>query len=291
MNKSIYPFYFSIGALVLYLLFFVIPGFMGIYFSFTDWNGYSEGIEFIGLDNFRTIFSGNEKYVSYLNHTVTFTITTAILKTGIGLFLALILNHGIKGKNFHRVVIFMPVIVPTLIVGLIFKSVLHPEVGLVNEFLRSIGLGSLAKSWLTDIHLAFKSIIAVDTWKGVGYIMVILLAGLQAIPNMYYEAAEMDGANFWNKFKHIIIPLLMPALTVTTVLNFIYGFKVFDIVYALTNGGPGYETEVLYTGVFKEFSLGRYGVGTALSTVMFLVMIVIGFFAVKWMSKEDEVGK
>ncbi|MGG1552756.1 carbohydrate ABC transporter permease [Paenibacillus ferrarius] len=291
MNKSIYPFYFSIGALVLYLIFFIIPGFAGIYYSFTDWNGYSDEIVFVGLDNFRTIFSGNEKYLSYLNNTVTFTITTTILKTAIGLFLALILNQGVRGKNFHRVVVFMPVIVPTLIVGLIFKSVLHPEVGLVNETLRSIGLGALAKNWLTDIHFAFKSIIAVDTWKGIGYIMVILLAGLQAIPDMYYEAAEMDGANFWNKFRHIMLPLLMPALTVTTVLNFIYGFKVFDIVYALTNGGPGYVTEVLYTGVFKEFSQGRYGIGTALSTVMFLVMIVIGFWAVKFMSKEDGVYK
>ncbi|WP_373231238.1 carbohydrate ABC transporter permease [Cohnella sp.] len=291
MNKSMYPNYFSLGALLLYTLLFVIPGLMGIYYSFTDWSSYSNEIHFIGLDNFKTVFSSDENYMAYMKNTLGFTVATIIFKTVIGLFLALMVNRGIRMKNLHRAIIFMPAVVPVLIVGLIFKSVLHPDTGLLNETLRAIGLDFLAQHWLTDLQLAFKSIIAVDVWKGAGYIMVILLAGLQSIPDMYYEAADIDGANFWNKLRHIILPLLMPAITVTTVLNLLYGLKVFDIVYVLTNGGPGYETEVLFTGVFKEFSLGRYGIGTALSTVLFLFMIVLGYFAVKYMSREDETSR
>lgn len=291
MNKHMYPFYFTLGAFLLYALLFVLPGFMGILYSFTDWNSYTTEINYAGLENFKTIFSADENYLFYVKNTLIFTVSTILLKTAIGLALALMLNHGIRMKNFHRVIMFMPAVVPMLIVGLIFKSVLHPDNGLLNELLRSTGLGFLAKHWLTDVHLAFKSIIGVDVWKGSGYIMVILLAGLQTIPNMYYEAASIDGASYWHKLVHITLPLLMPAITITTVLNLLYGIKVFDTVYVLTNGGPGYATEVLFTGVFKEFSMGRYAVGTALSTLIFLVMVVVGYFAIKLMNRGEEAVK
>ena len=120
-----------------------------------------------------------------------------------------------------------------------------------------------------------------------GYIMTILIAGIMSIPPTYYEAASIDGGNAWQCFRHITLPLLVPTLTVTTVLNVIYGLKVFDTVYSLTNGGPGFATEVLYTGVYKEFGLGRYAVGTTLSTIMTLVMLVAGFFMIKHMVKGD----
>jgi len=260
---------------------------MGIYLSFTDWNSYAEEINFIGLDNYKTIFSSDENYIHGINNTVIFTISTIVLKTVIGLLLAILVNSGIKLKSFHRVIIFMPAIIPMLVVGIIFKSILHPEYGLINEALRAIGLSQLTQHWLTDADWAFKSIIAVDVWKGAGYIMVILLAGLQAISHSYYEAADIDGASAWQKFRFITIPLLMPTLTVTTVLNLLYGLKVFETVFVLTNGGPGYETEVVYTQVFSQFTLGSYGVGTALITVLFVTMTVMGYFSIKLMSREE----
>lgn len=283
-----YPFYFIAIALAFYVVFAVVPSLMGIYLSFTDWNSYAKAIHFIGLDNYKTIFSSDENYLHGIRNTVVFTVATIVLKTVIGLALALLVNKGIRLKSFHRVVLFMPSVIPMLVVGIIFKSIYEPQHGLINEALRAVGLSQWTQHWLTDVRWAFKSIIAVDVWKGAGYIMVILLAGLQAISHSYYEAAEIDGAGAWKKLRYITIPLLMPSLTVTTVLNLLYGLKIFDTVYVLTNGGPGYATDVVYTQVFSQFSLGSYGVGTALITVLFVIMTILGYFATKLMSREEQ---
>jgi len=287
MKNKIYPFYFSVGAIILYSLFMVIPGLMGFYLSFTDWNRYSPEINFVGFKNFVLIFS-RQNYWHSISNTIIFTIVTIALKTAIALMLALLLSRGLKRFfNFHRVIIYLPAIIPMLIVGIVFKSVLHPTTGVLNEFLRGIGLNFLAQRWLTNPDIALYSVIFVDTWKGVGFIMVIFIAGLQAIPSEYYEAAQLDGANKWNELWKITLPLLMPTLTVTTVLNLLYGLKVFDIVWVLTNGGPGYATETVYTVVFKEFSKGRYGVSTALSTLLFAIMAICGYWLIRAMHNQE----
>jgi raffinose/stachyose/melibiose transport system permease protein len=287
MKNKMYPFYFSIGAIVLYSLFMVIPGLMGFYLSFTDWNRYSSEINFIGFQNFILIFS-KQNYWHSISNTIIFTIVTIVLKTVIALMLALLLSRGLKRFfNFHRVIIYLPAIIPMIVVGIVFRSVLHPTTGVLNEFLRGVGLDFLAQQWLTNPHIALYSVIFVDTWKGVGFIMVILIAGLQVIPSEYYEAAQIDGANPWDELWHITLPLLMPTLTVTTVLNLLYGLKVFDVVWVLTNGGPGYATETVYTVVFKEFSKGRYGVSTALSTLLFVTMSISGYWLIKMMHTNE----
>ena len=288
MAKRTYPYYFLIGALVLYTVFIVVPGIIGVFYSFTDWNSTSTAINFVGWDNFKTIFSSEENYSTAIKNTVIFTVVTVIFKTVLGLLLALVLAEGIKGKNIHRAIIYMPAILSMLVTGLIFKSIFNPATGLLNSFLQASGLGFLHQQWLTNPKLAFGSVMFVDIWRGTGYIMTILLAGLQSIDKTYYEAADIDGANWWSRLKSITLPLLMPSITVTTVLNLFYGLKVFDIVYALTNGGPGHITEVLYTRVFEEFALGRYAVGTALSSVLLIVMTVGGFFVIKLMNKEGD---
>jgi raffinose/stachyose/melibiose transport system permease protein len=287
MKNKMYPFYFSIGALVLYSVFMVLPGLMGFYLSFTDWNRYSSEINFIGLRNFALIFS-KQNYWHSITNTITFTLVTIVLKTVVALLLALLLTKGLKRFfNFHRVIIYLPAIIPMIVVGIVFKSILHPTTGALNEFLRAIGLDFLAQRWLTNPDIALYSVILVDTWKGVGFIMVILIAGLQVIPTEYYEAAQIDGANAWDEFWKITLPLLIPTLTVTTVLNLLYGLKVFDIVWVLTNGGPGYATETVYTVVFKEFSKGRYGVSTALSTLLFVIMSICGYWLINAMHPKE----
>ena len=282
-----YPFYLSVGAIVLYSLFMVVPGLMGFYLSFTDWNRYSSEINFIGLKNFAVIFS-QQNYWHSISNTLIFTVVTIALKTVIALMLALLLTRGLKRfANFHRIVIYLPAILPMIVVGIVFRSILHPATGVLNEFLRGIGLDFLTQQWLTNPDLALYSVISVDSWKGIGYIMVIMIAGLQVIPAEYYEAARIDGANGWDELWKITLPLLMPTLTVTTVLNLLYGLKVFDAVYVLTNGGPGYATETVYTVVFKEFSKGRYGVSTALSTLLFVVMSICGYWLLKTMHAKE----
>ena len=158
----------------------------------------------------------------------------------------------------------------------------------MNSALRLVGLGSLTKQWLTDTSLAIWSVIGVDTWRGVGYIMVILIAGLHSIPREYYEAASIDGASGWRAFRYITLPLLMPVLSVTTVLNLIYGLRVFDIVFVMTNGGPGYATQTAYLTIFDDFGRGRYGVATAMSTVFFVVMLALSFVTIRVINRELE---
>lgn len=287
-RRSQYPFYFVLAALTLYLVFFIIPSLSGIAYAFTDWSSYYDEVSFIGLENFTRIFSPGENYLTYIWNTLIFTVNSSILKLVFGLALALLLNEGIKRfTHVYRTLIYLPAVLPTLVVALIFRSILNPATGLLNTFLRGIELDGLAKPWLVDPRIALHSVIGVDTWKGVGYIMVILLAGLQTIPREYYESAEVDGANAWSRFRHITFPLLMPAIVVVTVLNILYGLRVFDIVYALTNGGPGYATEVLSTQIFKAFSQGQYGLGTAISSILFIILIVAGYFVIRLLERES----
>lgn len=288
MRSRAYPTWFVLGAFLLYGLFSLLPSLLGIGYAFTDWNAYTKDIHWVGLDNFATILSSGKTYVRFIVNTVLFTVVTIFLKTVIALALALLLTEGVRRlSSFYRALIYLPAVLPILVVSLIFRSVLNPADGLLNETLRAVGLGGLAMRWLTDVSLAMWSVIGVDVWRGVGYIMVILIAGLQAIPRDYYEAAAIDGATGRQTFRHITLPLLMPVLTVTTVLNLLYGLKVFDIVFVLTNGGPGRATDTVYTAIFDDFSKGRYGIATALSTMLFLVMIVLGYLTIRGMRRDE----
>ncbi|WP_421762201.1 carbohydrate ABC transporter permease [Devosia sp.] len=287
LNKH-YPLYFLLPLLTLYLVFIILPSLIGIGYSFTDWTTYSDEVNFIGLENFQRIFSPKENYLAYIANTLIFTGLTIVLKTVIGVALAILLNEGVRRfVNLYRVIIYLPAVLPTLVVALIFRSILNPANGVFNGFLRSIGLDSLAWSWLVDPKIALYSVVGVDTWKGVGYITVILLAGLQTIPKDYYEAAEIDGAGFWARLRYVTLPMLLPAIVVVSVLNVLYGLRVFDVVYALTNGGPGYATEVIATEIFKAFSQGQYGLGTAVSSVMFVVLLVAGYFVIRLLERSS----
>ena len=288
MNNRAYPFYFVGGALVLYGVFFVLPSILGFVYAFTDWNSYSTDVNWVGLDNFKTIFSSSQGYLSFIKNTIVFTAVTIVVKTVIALALALLFTSGVRRLSYlYRLVVYLPAVLPVLVVGLIFKSILNPATGLLNTSLRDTGLDFMAQHWLTDPNLALSSVIGVDVWRGVGYIMVILIAGLQAIPKDYYEAAAIDGASGWKSFVHVTLPLLTPVLAVTTVLNLLYGLKVFDIIYVLTNGGPGRVTDTVYTAVFQDFSKGRYGVATALSSLLFVIMVILGYFTIRLMNREE----
>ncbi|MBE5854186.1 MAG: sugar ABC transporter permease [Lachnospiraceae bacterium] len=289
-KKKIYPQYFAYGALLIYFVLFFLPGLIGVGYSFTDWSAYSDTLHYVGFENFKTVFSADENYMKIITNTLSFTFITTILKNVIGLVLAILLTKSIKLLNMHRGIVFMPSVLSTLIIGMIFKSILDPKSGLLNSFFRSVGLPGLAQKWLVSSELAFGSVMAVDIWRGVGYIMTILIAGILSISADYYEAAAIDGAGGVKKFIYITFPLILPTLATTTVLNVIYGLKVFDMVYALTNGGPGKATtEVLYTAVFKKFGTGQYAVGTALSSVMFVIMVFIGIFMIRIMTKDEVV--
>ena len=207
-------------------------------------------------------------------HTILFTVVTVIFKTLLGLGLALLLNKGLKTRNIFRTIFFLPYALAPLIIGISFISILKPE-GPLNALLSLVGLDSLTHSWLTEPSTALGSTMAVEVWRMAGWNMMILLAGLQMIPEEYYEASAIDGAGPWKQFWKITLPYLRSSLMIVIVLNTIHGLRVFDIIYALTGGGPGGLTEVINTQVFKEFGMGRYGMSNALNVVIFLITVVI----------------
>ena len=286
-QNKIYPTYFAFGALLVYGVLYILPGVLGIGYSFTDWSAYSREVNFIGLDNFRTVFSGDENYLQFLNNTLLFTFVTTAAKTVLGLSIALLLTNVRFLRNMHRAIMFIPAVLSALVVGMIFRSLMNPRDGLLNSFLALFSISG--PHWLTDPSIAFWSAMSVDVWKGMGYIMTIFIAGLMSISPTYYEAAQIDGAGPFQRLRTITLPLLMPTLTVTTVLNVLYGLRVFDMIFALTGGGPGFATEVLYTSIFREFGFGRFGVATTLSSIMFVFMVLIGFFLIRLMNKSEVI--
>ena len=287
-KKKIYPQWFLFVPLTLYILFFLTPSILGIFYSFTDWNSRSLGeTKFVGLQNYIEIFTSNKDYASGIFNTLKFTIISNVLKLIPALLIAIMLQEGKKGKNVYRTLLYLPSVLPFLIIGLTFKSILNYNTGLLNSFLDMVNLGFLKQKWLSDLGVVWKSIYGVDAWRGIGYVMTIFLAGLNTIPKSYYEAAQIDGANFWQRVKNITLPMLRGAIMINLVFGLTYGLKVFDIVYVLTNGGPGHATEVITTYSYQLYSNGQYGMSTALNTILLVITAIIGVVVVKVMSKQE----
>jgi raffinose/stachyose/melibiose transport system permease protein len=273
MKSKAYPFYFASGALALYLLFFVLPSVMGFYLRVHRLEQLFVEVNFVGLDNFRLIFSSGsgQNYLRFVRNTVVFTIATILLKTVIALGLAVLLTNGIRRlAYFHRVVMYLPAVLPMLVVSLVFKSILNPATGLLNTTCAQprAGLYGAALAGRCDVgaalgdrrgHLARHRLHHGD--PDCGHCRRSRRSTTKRRPSTAPAALAA--------FRRITLPLMMPVLTVTTVLNLLYGLKVFDIVFVLTNGGPGRATDTVYTAIFDEFSKGRYGVATTLSTLCF----------------------
>lgn len=288
-KKKIYPQWFLLVPLIIYIIFFLLPSILGVLYSFTDWNVRSNvnGLNFVGLQNYIDIFTSNKNYAFGIFNTLKFTLVSNVVKLIPAFFLAILLQKNLKGKGLYRTLFYLPSILPFVIIGLIFKSVLNYNNGLLNVVLDTIHLGILKQKWLSDLGVVWKSIFGVDAWRGIGYVMTIFIAGLSAIPKSYYEAAEIDGANFWQQIKYITLPMMTGSIMINLVFGITYGLKVFDIVYVLTNGGPGHATEVITTYAFQLYSNGQYGMSTALNAVLLVITAVIGIFVVKVMSKQE----
>ncbi|MDF2985836.1 MAG: sugar transporter permease [Eubacterium sp.] len=274
-DNKLYSYRLVMPALLLYSTLFILPAIIGSYFSFTDWTIGKDTISFIGFENFKTIFTDSE-LVDAIANTFIYAIIVVIFKNGLGLLLSLAVNAKIPATNFFRAVFYLPAVISSIVIGLVFTRVLHPE-GILNATLNSLGLGFLALDWLTDIRIVIFTIAAVSIWQWTGYHMAIYLAGLQGIPADYYEAAEIDGAGAFQKFRHITIPMLAPSININVILSLIGGLRVFSEVYALTNGGPGNASQVLTTEVLKMFGSGSWGMGTAMNTVL---MVIVGLISI-----------
>lgn len=279
-NDKLYSYKLILPALVVYVVLFIFPVIIGSWYSLTDWTMGKDTIEFIGFDNFIHIFNDSELILSIKN-TFKYAVIVVIFKNLLGLMLALAVNVKVIGNNIFRAIFYMPSVLSSIVIGLVFTRVLHPT-GFLNSFLIEIGLGFLKQNWLANIKIVIYSLAAVSIWQWSGYHMAIYLAGLQGISSDYYDAAEIDGANMVQKFKHITLPMLASSININTILSMIGGLRVFSEVYALTNGGPGNASQVLTTEVLKMFGNGSWGLGTAMNTVL---LIIVSIFCIPLLYK------
>jgi raffinose/stachyose/melibiose transport system permease protein len=260
------PWLLALPALVALFAFHFAPVGFGSYYAFTDWNLLGHA-SWVGLGNFREIFH-DPLARGVLWHTLELAGCFVVLVNAIGLALALGLNRAVKTRHLLRVLFFAPVALSPLAIGFIWSWIFDYD-GAVNRLLGDVGLSSLQRTWTEDPSTAIWTILVVMVWQFSGLAMVLYLAGLQQIPDEVEEAALVDGASGWLRFRKIVLPLLAPAITVSVTLTFIVGMRVFDQIFALTGGGPATATETLATQVWEQaFPNGRYGYGAALALIL-----------------------
>ncbi|MEU8244031.1 sugar ABC transporter permease [Actinoplanes missouriensis] len=269
-QKSPYPYWFLVPGGLIFAVFFLVPSVMAFYFSLTRWTLFDQ--EFIGFDNYVQFFR-EPALASGLWHTVVYAGVTSGLKVVLGMALAVLLTGPIIGRGFLRSVAFFPVLVSTIGVGLTFQVLMHPTKGVINQALDLIGVTGPA--WLVDPSWALLSVALVDVWQGVGLATVIYMAGILSIPGEYFEAAKVDGAGAWHRFRHVTLPLAKPATISVIILSLIGGLRKFDLIWAMTKGGPGFTSDVMASVVYKQYQAGFYGLSTAGNVVLFLLVIVI----------------
>ncbi|HBU82878.1 sugar ABC transporter permease [Paenibacillus sp. UMB7766-LJ446] len=283
--KNLYSYYMVFPALLIYSIFFVIPAIAAFYYSFTDWRLDRIDLKFIGWDNFEKIFS-DKTLILALKNTAIFAVVTVAGKNIIGLLLAVALNMRLKTKNLLRAIFYSPSILSILVISILFTPMLRTE-GTINRVLEAVGLHSLSQAWLTNPSLVIWTIAIVSIWQSAGFQMAIYLAGLQSISQEYYEAATIDGASSWKSFFKITLPLLLPAININLMLTLIGGLKVFSEVYVMTGGGPGNASQVVGTIILRSFGEGNWGLGTAVNTLLFVVVTIIAIPLLIFMRRKE----
>lgn len=281
-RRSPYPYWFVLPAAVVFVTLFLVPTLASFWFSLTRWDLFDA--EFIGLDNYRQFFK-EPFLVQGLVNTLIYAVVTSGAKTVLGLLLAVLLTSGIWFQGFLRSVVFFPVLVSTIGVGIAFSALMHPTRGSINLALSWVGIDGPA--WLSDPALALYSVAMIDIWKGVGLATLIYIAGLAAISPDYYEASRIDGATPWQQFWRVTVPLVRPATVTVVTLSLISGLRSFDIIWATTKGGPGFASDVLASVIYKQYQAGFYGLSTAGNVILFVLIALIILPLTWWFSKRE----
>jgi raffinose/stachyose/melibiose transport system permease protein len=268
--ETSYPGWFYAPAAAVYGVLFLLPTIVSLYFSLTRWTLFE--FEFIGFDNFREFFREPFLIQGMIN-TLIYAVMTSGMKVVLGLLLGVLLTSRILGREYLRTVVFFPVLVSTVGVGITFTVMMHPTRGVINEALALFGVPGPA--WLTNPAIALLSVALVDVWKGVGLATVIYMAGIVGISKDYYEAAEIDGATALQRFWHVTLPLARPATVTVIILSLIGGLRSFDLIWAMTRGGPGFTSDVVASVIYKQYQAGFYGLSTAGNVILFVLVAVI----------------
>lgn len=286
-NNTLWGIIFLSPQLIGLLAFAVIPLISALVLSFMEWNGFGDRT-FVGLANFTFQFTNADFWTATVN-TVIFTVLTVPIGLSISLLLAVALNK-IRGKEFYRLVYFMPVVTSSVSIGVIWMWILNGDIGILNQLLAMIGIEG--PNWLTNTSLVMVSIAILSIWWQLGYNMVIFLAGLQGIPKSYYEAADIDGASKFQKFCHITLPTLSPTTFFVTIMAIIGSFQVFDQAFVMTNGGPGKASYTMvyhiYENAFVDFKFGQSSAAAMILFVCILIFTLVQFKLQKrWVHYED----
>lgn len=276
---------FYIPAIILFLVFVIYPLCKGVFLSFTNWNGYSQTYEMVGVSNYIRMLTDANVHRAFTN-TLIYGVGSTILQNVLGLGLALLLNQKFRGRALTRTIVYLPVMIAPLIMGYIMYFFFSFDNGALNDLIAIFG--KEAVDWLSNGNIGVAILTIVNSLQFVGISMVIYLAGLQGISDMYYEAAAIDGAKPWARFRFITLPLLYPAISSSVTLNLIGGLKLFDIIQALTSGGPGYDTHSLSTLVHRTyFGSENAGYASAIGLIAFILIMIISNTVVKYMEKKE----
>lgn len=278
---AMYPYWFYAPALLIFALFFLVPSLMAFYYSLTRWTLFDA--QFIGLKNYTAFLQDPQLKLAFRN-TLIFALLTSGLKTVIALPVATLLTSRIRFKGFFRSVIFFPVLVSTVAVGAAFSTLMQPSSGLINKFLGAFGVARI--DWLGNPHLAIYSVALVDIWKGIGIAIVILMAGIQSIPTEYFDAAKLEGGA-WVAFRHVILPLSRNAVFTVILLSLISGLRSFDLIWTLTQGGPGFASDVLTSVVLKQYQAGFYGLSAAGNVLLFVFVTIIAYPLMRFFNRME----
>ncbi|WP_368497609.1 carbohydrate ABC transporter permease [Herbiconiux sp. A18JL235] len=263
-------------ALIIYTIFTIWPMLQVVFAAFTDARGFNRPAEFIGLDNFVRIFSGDPTLTKAIANTGIYAFFKVVVQTVLAFLIAVLLNRQLRLGNIYRAVFFAPIVISPVAIVFTWSFMYDPTNGTINSLLRDVGLGGLAQDWLGNYDLALYSVILVDLWSGLGFNVVIFLAGLSTIPAEINEAARVDGARGFKAMRHITIPLMIPSIGLVLVLSVNGALRAFDTVYLMTRGGPGDSTQLYMTEVFHQgLVANNFGYASAMALIVIVVLIVI----------------
>ena len=274
LSKTRYKIGFLVPTLLVYVVFIILPIFIAIGYSFTRYSGIGKA-RFIGLDNYKRLFHDQLFWKSLQNTAIIFVLASVLLLV-LSFLLALLLNNKLKFADTSKALVFSPAIIAPIIVGIIWVYILDPKIGVINNILRSIGAGSLAKQWIGGTVLSPYSMAIIYFWQQLGYLTTIFIAGLKMIPEEGLEAVKVDGANAVQRVFYVIIPMMRSSISTVIVLIITGIFKIFEIVQQTTGGGPNHMSETLVTYSYSmTFQSSEYGYGMSIATVTFLISLGI----------------
>ncbi|MGQ8873496.1 carbohydrate ABC transporter permease [Paenibacillus sp. TSA_86.1] len=277
---------FTAPAFVIYAIFLLYPTFSGMFYSLTDWNGLNRDYSFIGLGNFVELFKEDPDFLNSLWFTMKYVIFMLILQNGIALLLAVLIESRTRSKGLFRTLFFMPNMISTIISAFMWTFIFSQ---VLPQLAEKLAVSFLDQQWLGDPKFSFYSILIVSLWNGVGYMMIIYLAALQGVPKSLKEAAVIDGANAFQVLRNVILPMITHAVTICFFLTLNGAFKVFEVVYGLTGGGPGRATQVITMNIYEEaFSNNfRYGYASAKSVVLFVIVLIFTLIQITVMKRKE----